>query len=88
MGGITYALNAKSSFIYAPNQIIEKQFTPAFQNLKPLAQKWKSLVKAEDERRYRPDYSSPLASSSDSLTHQMIINLLRSYANNLPPIDP
>ena len=45
------AVMATGGLVYAPNQIIDEQFTPYFQNLKQLAHKWKALVKAEDEHR-------------------------------------
>ncbi|KIM59997.1 hypothetical protein SCLCIDRAFT_16412 [Scleroderma citrinum Foug A] len=48
-GGLIFAQNAKSHFIYSPNTIIDKQFTPYFDNLKPLAKEWKDLIKEEDQ---------------------------------------
>jgi hypothetical protein len=50
-GGLAHAMNAKNTFIHAPNRIIEEQFTPYFRNLKPLAKKWRKLVQREDRRR-------------------------------------
>lgn len=89
-GGLVHALNAKNMFIHAPNQIINKQFTPYFQNLKQLAHKWKALIKAEDECREQlrlPDHDQ-LGQPSEPLIHQTVIELLRCHADTLSPIDP
>ena len=78
-GGLIFARNAKSHFIYSPNTIIDKQFTPYFDNLKPLAKEWKDLVKEEDQRRQ----SGP----STLNAHHKIIGLLHKYVDNLPDFD-
>lgn len=80
-GGLITARNAKSHFIYSPNSIIDKQFTPYFHNLKPLAKEWKELVKEEDQRRHSGHSGSPNA------MHQKVINLLHKHADNLPDFD-
>lgn len=73
------------AFIHAPTggKIIEQQFTPYFNNLKPLAHEWRALVKIEDDRRV----AIPKPHEADKpkpLTHQKIIELIRSYADDLP----
>lgn len=80
-GGIMLVLNAKIRFIYSPtDSIIDSQFTPYFNNLKPLAKEWKQLVKMEDERR-EAKLSTPM------YTHKDVIALLHKYADNLPDFD-
>ncbi|KIM52516.1 hypothetical protein SCLCIDRAFT_140955, partial [Scleroderma citrinum Foug A] len=77
-GGVTLVLNAKIRFLYSPgNSIIDTQFTPYFNNLKPLAKEWKQLVKLEDERR-------EAKCSTSMYTHKDVIALLHKYADNLP----
>lgn len=79
-GGLITARNAKSHFIYSPNSIIDKQFTPYFDKLKALAKEWKELVKEEDQRR-QSGHSTPNA-------HRKVIELLHKHADNLPDFDP
>ena len=76
--------------VHAPNQIIDEQFTPYFQNLKQLAHEWKALVKAEDEHREQlrlPDHDQ-LGQPSEPLTHQTVIKLLCHHVDTISPIDP
>ena len=80
-GSLITARNAKSHFIYSPNSIIDKQFTPYFDNLKPLAKEWKELVKEVDQRRQSEPSGAPNA-------HCQVIDLLHKYADNLPDFDP
>jgi len=79
-GGLIIAWNMKSHFIYSPNSIIDKQFTPYFNNLKPLTNEWKELIKGEDQHRQ----SGP----STPNMHRNVIELLHKYADNLPNFDP
>lgn len=88
-GGLTNALNAKNSFVHAlqANQTINNQFTPYFQNMKPLAREWRTLVKEEDDRRVRAHWQDPDEPShenhSQPLTHRMVIDVLRSHLKTL-----
>ena len=80
-GGITLVLNVKIRFVYSPgDSIIDSQFTPYCDNLKPLAKEWKQLVKMEDEHR-EAKLSMPM------YTHKDVIALLHKYADNLPNFD-
>ena len=75
-GGLITARNAKSHFIYSPNSIIDKQFTPYFDKLKALAKEWKELVKEEDQHR-QSGHSSPMHTAR-----------LSNYFTNTPTISP
>ncbi|KIJ66781.1 hypothetical protein HYDPIDRAFT_26202 [Hydnomerulius pinastri MD-312] len=68
--GLSGTQNAKISFIYSPNSVIDDQFTLYIDNLKPLTKRWKDLVKMEDEQWVSATLMPPL-------THQTIISLLK-----------
>jgi hypothetical protein len=84
-GGLTDAVNAKSTLIHAPNDKIESQFTPYFSNMTVLAQRWKDLVQEEDLRR--SPHATKRQRSTMPLTHRAIVALLKEYVINLPDSD-
>lgn len=86
--GLTRTLNAKNTFVHAPDGITEGQFTSYSKNLKPLAEEWRAFVKAEDERRKGLKQPHQDTLPSEPLTHQMIIKLLRRYADNFLVANP
>lgn len=86
--GLTHTLNTKNTFVHAPNRIIKEQFTPYFQNLKPLVEDWRALVKGENECRkgFKQPHQATLL--SEPLTHQTIIKLLHYHIGSLPAVGP
>lgn len=83
-GGLTSAVNAKSTLIHAPvgNHRIKSQFTPYFSNMTALAERWKDRVQEEDLRR-----NGRARVPTTPLTHQTIVALLTEYMVNLPDSD-
>lgn len=82
--GLENARRAKNEFIYAPNHTIPGEFSEYFKNLAPLAIEWHEEVRKEDVRRVRSEARAmsgepPLESDTDWLSHQKIIDLIRTH---------